>query len=131
MKDVLQKIAKVGSRDDLEAILNNIGPETDRRAIIASLLNSKNSLKYSVLHTALFSRFFLCGFNFFSNFRFSRNIEVFNSLIDYGSDIDAKCNGTPVLHLAITTMTLPNGDRFGFSCLEKLINNGVDISCKV
>ncbi len=49
----------------------------------------------------------------------------------YGADIDLKCCGTPPLHLALTTITLPNGEEFGQKCFELLLNNSVDLLLKV
>ena len=54
-------------------------------------MNKKDELKYTALHRAVFSR----------------NIDSFKFLLTKGCDVNMKCNGTPLLHLVLSTSLLP------------------------
>lgn len=48
-----------------------------------------------------------------------------------GADLNAKCHGTPPLHLAIATAVQPDGQSFGWDCVAALLENNANVSAKV
>lgn len=86
---------------------------------IAYFLNRKNFQKYNGFHVAIFQRNFAA-------------VKFFCGLpLDYGFDINAKCHGTPPLHLLLFVAALPNGLNFAHSSMKVLLeNNRYDLSAK-
>ncbi len=103
----------------LETLLNyyrEVSSEPGNENILSIFVNRRNEHRYSPLHLAIFAR----------------NIDAFKKLIAAGADINAKCHGTPCLHLALFTVTLPDGSRFGNECFTLLSEcDEIDFSCKV
>lgn len=53
-------------------------------------------------------------------------------MLDYGVDVNTKCHGTPLLHLALYTIGLPNGQEFGKECFNYMFQIPLcDIAAKV
>lgn len=60
-----------------------------------------------------------------------RNIDAVRTLIDFGADVNLKCQGMPCTHLALFTSIQPGGEEFGFECFKLLLNHGASMSAKV
>lgn len=146
----LNLIAKNGTKNEIQKIIETIKltyeENEENENYIQKIINLKNEQKYSPLHISIFARyftslhflfFFLSSFsshftsNFFSLLFKKRNLETFTALIEFGSDINSKCHGTPPLHLSIVMTTLPGGYEFGITCALKLIAEGCDLNAKV
>ena len=78
------------------------------------LINRRDQDRYTPLHRAVFTRNFDC-------------VKV---LCQYGADVNIKCHGTPVLHLALNTAVLPGSRDFGMALFRLLLEKEADVLAK-
>ena len=83
------------------------GSNFEANNALAFVLNKRNALKYAPIHTAIFSR----------------NVEAFMLLIEYGADINLKCHGSPCMHLILATAILPDSHEKMMKCFEYILSN--------
>jgi hypothetical protein len=75
---------------------------------------------------------FVFSYRLFQSEFFYRDIESVRTLVNAGVDVNVKCQGTPVLHLALYTIALPGGNEFGRDCFSLILNApNCDITAKV
>jgi len=97
--------------EDLQGFLTQLPIEEENLHL---LLNRRNVDRYTPLHCAIFAR----------------NLDAVKVLIKHGADVDLKCHGTPNLHLALSSATLPGAKNFGLECFHLLVKHDADCSAK-
>lgn len=103
----------------------------NKNILLFILQSSQGFFLFLLFLYILFSSLFSSFSSLFCFVLSNRNLEVFSTLIEFGSDVNSKCHGTPPLHLSIVTATLPSGYEFGLTCALKLIAEGCDLTAKV
>lgn len=99
------------SAADLESFFSQFPLDADSMQF---LVNRRDSDRYTPLHRAVFGR----------------NMEAVKVLCQHGADINIKCHGTPVLHLALSTAVLPGSREFGLELFRFLLEKEADITAK-
>jgi hypothetical protein len=91
---------------DVDQLILNLQPLTHYAgdAMIARLLNKRNAKRHTWLHNAIFER----------------SVEGIKLFHRFGCDIDAKCHGTPPLHLVATIRRLPEGEELDIEAFQYL-----------
>ena len=78
------------------------------------LINRRDKDRYTPLHRAVFTR----------------NMDCVKVLCQYGADVNIKCHGTPILHLALSISVLPGGQEFGMELFRLLLEKEADVLAK-
>ena len=100
-------IVKSSSIDQIKQIIEHIRGLENSDSLILAMVNKKDYQKYSPVHIAIFSR----------------NFCLLELLLQSGADVNAKCHGTPIIHLITTTFSLPNGAEFVKHCYPYILNH--------
>lgn len=93
-----------------ERVRNEYGEEK-----LLHLLSQKDERKYLPIHTAIFHR----------------NTIALEALLASGADPDAKCHGTPPLHLTVRSAAQPQGFEFGSHTTTILVQAKANCNAKV
>ena len=106
--EVLHEVAKKGTADQLENVLDQLRAQLggeDPSAVLRHVLGRRDDKKYTILQNAIFGR----------------NLAVLPGLLAAGCDVNAKCFGTPCIHIAVSVAALPDGYDFGMAALKLLL----------
>lgn len=93
-----------------ERVRNEYGEEK-----LLHILSQKDERKYLPIHTAIFHR----------------NAIALEALLTGGVDPDAKCHGTPPLHLTVRSAAQPQGFEFGSHATTILVQAKANCNAKV
>jgi acetoin utilization deacetylase AcuC-like enzyme/ankyrin repeat protein len=99
------------SGQELEGFLGQFPLDQDSMQF---LVNRRDSDRYTVLHRAVFAR----------------NMEAVKVLTTHGADVNIKCHGTPLLHIALCTAVLPGSREFGLGLFRLLLEKEADVLAK-
>jgi ankyrin repeat protein len=108
----LHGLANTGSVEEW-SMFSSAAVLEENEYLVRYQLNRRNGLRYTALHTSIFSR----------------NLNSLIALVDLGCDVNLKCFGTPCLHIALGVSALPGGLDFGLAAFAYLLPHS-DITSK-